>query len=75
MAKKSKKLNIDEIGELGAEGKDVLKYFNTKQAKMKQPIQRVNVDFTKPMLDELDSLALHLNISRQALIKTLYITQ
>ncbi|MGA2905871.1 MAG: hypothetical protein ABSD98_18755 [Candidatus Korobacteraceae bacterium] len=37
---------------------------------MMSPIQRVNVDFTVPMLSELDA-AKELNISRQALIKTL----
>jgi hypothetical protein len=34
-------------------------------------IQRVNVDFTTEMLSELDSEARRLNISRQAVIKTL----
>jgi metal-responsive CopG/Arc/MetJ family transcriptional regulator len=35
------------------------------------PIQRVNVDFTVPMLNELDNEARALNISRQAVIKSL----
>jgi len=35
------------------------------------PIQRVNVDFTAEMLEELDKEAAGLNISRQAVIKTL----
>ena len=35
------------------------------------PIQRVNVDFTASMLDELDREAKDLNISRQAVIRTL----
>ena len=34
-------------------------------------IRRVNVDFTVPMLRELDQEATMLNISRQAVIKTL----
>jgi len=38
---------------------------------MMQPVQRVNVDFTASMLDELDREARNLNISRQAVIKTL----
>jgi metal-responsive CopG/Arc/MetJ family transcriptional regulator len=37
---------------------------------MKNPVQRVNVDFSQSMLDELDSLAEDLNISRQAVIKS-----
>jgi hypothetical protein len=35
------------------------------------PIRRVDVDFTAAMLKELDSAAGHLNISRQAVSKTL----
>jgi metal-responsive CopG/Arc/MetJ family transcriptional regulator len=38
---------------------------------MVQPIQRVNVDLTVSMLEELDQAALDLTISRQAVIKTL----
>lgn len=37
----------------------------------KPPIQRVNVDFALPMLHELDEAARNLNISRQAVIKTM----
>jgi len=37
---------------------------------MQPPIQRVNVDFTLDMLNELDALAKELNISRQAVIKS-----
>jgi metal-responsive CopG/Arc/MetJ family transcriptional regulator len=38
---------------------------------MVQPIQRVNVDVTAGMLEELDKAAQDLNVSRQAVIKTL----
>jgi hypothetical protein len=36
-----------------------------------KPIQRVNLDLTAAMLEELDQAARELNISRQAVIKTL----
>jgi metal-responsive CopG/Arc/MetJ family transcriptional regulator len=36
-----------------------------------KPIRRVNVDLTASMLEELDNAAVELNISRQAVIKTL----
>ncbi len=39
--------------------------------RMGQPIQRVNVDLTASMLEELDQAAQKLNVSRQAVIKTL----
>ena len=38
---------------------------------MKKPIQRVNIDFTASMLEELERAAKELNVSRQAVIKTL----
>jgi hypothetical protein len=38
---------------------------------MVSSVQRVNVDFTAPMLEELDRQAQELNVSRQAVIKTL----
>jgi len=60
----------DEIAEMADRGKDISRIFpNT--GKMMPPIQRVNVDFTLPMLEELDEEARQLNISRQAVIKTL----
>ena len=36
-----------------------------------RPIQRVNLDVTASMLEELDRAAQELNVSRQAVIKTL----
>jgi metal-responsive CopG/Arc/MetJ family transcriptional regulator len=41
------------------------------KGRMVRPIQRVNVDLTAAMLEELDQAALDLNVSRQAVIKTL----
>jgi hypothetical protein len=63
-----KKPTADEIAQMADEGKDISKYF-TNKGKMRQPIQRVNVDFTIEMLHELDELAKELNVSRQAVIK------
>jgi metal-responsive CopG/Arc/MetJ family transcriptional regulator len=48
----------------------VSKFF-TNTGKMMGPIQRVNVDLASGMLEELDRAAKELNISRQAVIKTL----
>lgn len=60
----------DQIADLAESGEDVSRFF-TGKGKMMPPIQRVNVDFTLPMLQELDEEARQLNISRQAVIKTL----
>src|SRR5579859_46935 len=68
--KTRKPVSADAIGRLAERGKDVSRFF-TNSGRMMEPIQRVNVDFATPMLKELDSAAKELNISRQALIKTL----
>jgi len=60
----------DEIADMADRGEDVSRFF-TRTGKMMPPIQRVNVDFAQPMLQELDEAARQLNISRQAVIKTL----
>jgi hypothetical protein len=63
-------VSAEAIAELADKGKDVSQFF-TGTGQMMPPIQRVNVDFAAPMLTELDAAARELNISRQALIKTL----
>ena len=65
-----KTFTADEIADLADKGEDISRFF-TNAGKMMPPIQRVNVDFALPMLKELDQTAMELNISRQAVIKTL----
>ncbi len=60
----------ESIARIADEGRDVSRFF-TNSGRMVPPVQRVNVDFTAPMLEELDRQAQELNISRQAVIKTL----
>jgi hypothetical protein len=60
----------DEIVERASRGEDVSAYFTNKFTVVR-PIHRVNVDLTQGMLQELDEQAARLNISRQAVIKTL----
>ena len=75
--KKTRSLSIppsaETIARRAEQGQDVSHYF-TNRGRMMNPIEsirRVNVDFTAAMLKELDSAAGQLNISRQAVIKTL----
>ena len=68
--KPGKVLSAEQISRLAERGEDVGRFF-TNSGTMMGPIQRVNVDFASPMLQELDTAAKDLNISRQALIKTL----
>lgn len=60
----------EEIARMADDGKDVSRFF-TNRGRMRAPIQRVNVDLAAGMLAELDRAATELNISRQAVIKTL----
>ena len=62
-------VSAEEIAKLADQGKDVSGFFRGK-GRMVQPIQRVNVDLTATMLNELDTAARDLNISRQAVIKS-----
>ena len=63
-------MSAEAIARLADEGKDVSRFF-TNKGRMMGPIQRVNVDLASGMLEELDRAAKELNISRQAVIKTL----
>lgn len=68
--KSAKPVSADAIAGLAERGRDVSRFFKS-QGRMVQPIQRVNVDVTASMLEELDKAAQDLNVSRQAVIKTL----
>jgi Ribbon-helix-helix protein, copG family len=68
--KSGKPISADGIARLADQGKNVSRFFKG-QGRMVQPIQRVNVDVTAAMLEELDRAAKDLNVSRQAVIKTL----
>ena len=68
--RKKKPASAETIARMADNGKDVSRFF-ANSGQMRKPIQRVNVDFTAAMLEELESAAKELNISRQAVIKTL----
>jgi hypothetical protein len=60
----------DEIAEMASHGEEISSYFTNKFTVVR-PLRRVNVDLTQGMLRDLDERAARLNISRQAVIKTL----
>jgi hypothetical protein len=62
--------SADKIAEKASRGENISAYFTNKFTVVK-PVQRVNVDLTQGMLRELDERAARLNVSRQAVIKTL----
>ena len=60
----------DEIAKMASRGEDISACFTNKFTVVR-PVQRINVDLTQAMLRELDARAARLNISREAVIKTL----
>jgi hypothetical protein len=70
--KPRKPMPAEAIARLADRGSDVSRFFtNAGRMMMPGPIRRVNVDLASGMLEELDHAAKELNISRQAVIKTL----
>jgi hypothetical protein len=72
--KHGKTVTAEAIARLADRGKDVSHFFTNAgrmQSAVQAPIRRVNVDLAAGMLEELDHAAKELNISRQAVIKTL----
>jgi ABC-type microcin C transport system duplicated ATPase subunit YejF len=71
MPNKSKpSLSADQIADMATRGEDVSMFFSN-QFTVVRPVKRVNIDLSQGMLRELDARAAHLNVSRQAVIKTL----
>jgi len=68
--KKARPAPAETIARLADQGKSVWRFF-TNSGRMREAIQRVNVDFTSAMLEELERAAKELNSRRQAVIKTL----
>jgi hypothetical protein len=69
--RRRKPVSAETIARLADQGNDVSQFFTNTGRMMGPPIQRVNVDLASGMLEELDKAAKELNISRQAVIKTL----
>ena len=63
-------ISADEIAEKASRGEDISAHFTNKFTVVRH-VRRVNIDLTQGMLRELDERAARLNISRQAVIKTL----
>ena len=72
---RKKKITADEIAARAERGEDVTQFFAGRGKMMpglpREDVQRVNIDFTHEILDELDAEARRLNVSRQAVIKTM----
>lgn len=72
MPKLSKKpVDAEAIAQKADRDEDISAHFTHTFQIVRPAAQRVNVDFTAPMLGELDREAEALNISRQAVIKSM----
>jgi hypothetical protein len=67
----NKPIDAERIAKMADQGKDISAHFTNRFTVVRPSVRRVNVDFTGPMLKELDREAETLNISRQAVIKTM----
>ena len=67
----SKPIDAEKLAQMADRGQDISAHFTNQFTVVKPAVQRVNVDFTAPMLKELDREAETLNISRQAVIKAM----
>jgi hypothetical protein len=65
-----RKVSADKIAVKATKRENVSAHFTNKFTVVR-PVRRVNVDVTPGMIRRLDERATHLNISRQAVIKTL----
>jgi hypothetical protein len=70
MRKSRAKMSSDRIAEKASRGENISAHF-TNEFTVVKPVRRVNVDLTPGILRQLDERAARLNISRQAVIKTL----
>ncbi|MDF1759422.1 MAG: CopG family transcriptional regulator [Coxiellaceae bacterium] len=66
--KSKKTIAAKEFDEQFEDG-DVTEYLDLKSAKLKYPIQRLSIDFTKHMIEAIDIEAAKIGVTRTALIK------
>lgn len=67
----SRSLPAEELDRMFDAGEDISEYIDRESTRPLNPARRVNVDLSPWMLSALDREASRLNISRQAVIKTM----
>lgn len=66
---KSKSVKAKQFDQSFDKGEDVSDYLEMDSLKLRYPVQRVSIDFTKAMLEELDNEAAKIGVTRTSLIK------
>jgi hypothetical protein len=70
MSKSKKKITAEEFDALHDSGADLSPYLDYANARRPgREIQRVNVDFPRWMIDQMDDEAKRLGVTRQSIIK------
>lgn len=69
MTKKSKKISAEEFDKAFDRGEDVLKYMDMKSIKVHYPVQRINLDIPKELLQKADREAARIGVTRTSLFK------
>ena len=69
MTTSKSKLIQSEVFDKAFEEGDVFEYLDSDSAKVRYPVQRLSIDFTKNMIQELDSEAARIGVTRTSLIK------
>lgn len=69
MTKLLKKITATEFDERFDNGEDMEMFLDIKNAKVKKPIRRINIDFPASFLERIDEEAKKIGVARTALIK------
>ena len=69
MSKLQKKFSAKQFDEDFDKGKDMSKYMDFKSMKAHYPVQRVNVDIPKDILQKVDQEASRIGVTRTSLFK------
>ena len=67
-SKTKRSVSAESIARLAENGKDVSPYF-TNKGKMMPPLESLGLELNEEMIDELNTAARKLKLTRQALIK------
>lgn len=69
MHKLQKKLSASQFDKDFDQGKDMSKYVDLKSMKAHYPVQRINVDMPKDILQKMDQEAARIGVTRTSLFK------
>ena len=67
--KKKRKMSTEAFDKAFDEGQDVTAHLDLNKAKMSYPVQRINIDIPKSILDKVDREAERVGVPRTSLLK------